>query len=172
VKPGVNPRRAASVPRIGALPSPEVKKLGYFVGKWVAKGMILPGSWGAGGKFRWTETTKWMAGHFFVIGSWDFQMPDELGGDGEEIFLMGYDPNLNAYTFDAFSSQGLHQVSRGTLQGDTWIWISEGTFSGKSAHQKMTMKVLSPTRYTLKFEVSCDAAAWKVFMEGEARKRS
>lgn len=46
---------------------------------------------------------------------WHSKKPPALGGDGEEIFIMGYDTNPNAYTFDAFSSQGLHQASKGTL---------------------------------------------------------
>jgi hypothetical protein len=97
-------------------PGPEVQKLGCFAGTWTTEGTIAPGPWGAGGKFSWTETTEWMSGNFFVVGQWDFQMPPELGGDGKEIFFMVYDTNQYVYTFDAFSSQGRHQVSRGTVK--------------------------------------------------------
>ena len=152
-------------------PAPEVKKLGYFVGKWATAGTIAPGSWGRGGKFSWTETTKWMSGHFFVIGQWDFEMPSALGGDGEEIFVIGYDTRQNVYTFDAFSSQGLHQISKGVVSDDTWIWTSESASSAQIVQQKMTMTILSPTSYSLKFELSTDGATWKTFMEGLATKR-
>jgi hypothetical protein len=154
-----------------AKPAPQVAKLGCFVGNWATKGTVLPGPWGAGGEFRWTETTEWMAGHFFVIGHWDFQMPAELGGDGEEIFIMGYDTNRGVYSFDAFSSQGLHQVSKGTLSEDTWTWTSESIQNGKPVQQKMTMQILSPVSYTLKFEISSDGATWLTFMEGKAVKK-
>jgi hypothetical protein len=154
-----------------AKPAPEVAELGYFVGKWTTHGKILPGAWGAGGEFSWRETTKWMTGKFFVVGHWDFKMPAELGGDGEEMFVMGYDSNHKVYTFDAFSSQGLHQVSQGTLSGDAWIWSSESIQNGKPVQQKMTMKVLSPTSYSLKFELSSDGATWVTFMEGKAAKK-
>ena len=154
-----------------AKPAPEVVELGYFVGKWITHGKILPGPWGAGGEFSWRETTEWMTGKFFVVGHWDFKMPAELGGDGEEMFVMGYDSNHKVYTFDAFSSQGLHQVSQGTLSGDAWIWSSESIQSGKPVQQKMTMKVLSPTSYSLKFELSSDGATWVTFMEGKAAKK-
>lgn len=152
-------------------PGPEVAKLGYFVGKWATKGTILPGPWGAGGEFSWTESTKWMSGQFFVVGHWDFKMPAELGGDGEEIFVMGYDMNQGTYTFDAFSSHGLHQVSSGTLSGGTWLWTSESIQNGKPVQQKMTMQVSSPTAYSLKFEISSDGLAWMTFMEGKAIKK-
>jgi hypothetical protein len=157
-------------------PAAEVAKLEYFVGNWMVEGTIFPGPWGTGGRFGWTDKTEWMAGRFFVVGHWDFTTPAELGGNGEELFVMGYDKRLRTYTFNAFSSQGLHQVSRGRLDGDTWIWDSEGVQNdaqGKEslAKQKMTMKVLSPTRYTLKFEISGDGLAWATFMEGIAVKR-
>src|ERR1700747_677932 len=74
-----------------AKPAPEVAKLDYFVGDWIVEGMIFSGSWGSGDKFGWTDKTEWMAGKFFVVGHWDFTMPAERGGDGEELFVMGYD---------------------------------------------------------------------------------
>ena len=154
-----------------ATPAPEVAKLGYFVGKWSTKGTILAGPWGAGGEFSWTESTEWMTGNFFVIGHWDFQMPAELGGGGKKIFIMGYDSNRRVYSFDAFSSQGLHQVSKGTLVDDTWLWTSESIQGGKPVQQKMTMQILSPSSYNLKFELSMDGAEWMTFMEGKAVKK-
>ena len=153
-------------------PAPEVQKLDYFVGAWTVEGMIAPGAWGVGGKFGWTDATEWMTGNFFVVGHWDFTMPAKLGGDGEELFVMGYDTAKSVYTFDAFSSQGLHQVSKGTLRGDTWIWDSEGVQAGQLVQQKMTMQMFSPTRYALKFEISNDGTNWATFMEGVATKKS
>jgi len=152
-------------------PCPELKKLGYFVGKWITHGTIAPGPWGAGGRFSWRETTKWMAGKFFLVGHWDFKMPAEMGGNGKELFLIGYDTRDGVYTFDAFSSQGLHQVSKGTCTGDTWTWTSEGLQDGRPVQQKMTMQTFSCTSYTLAFEVSMDGATWLPFMEGKATKK-
>jgi hypothetical protein len=170
-KAGAINKAKAETARAAAKPAPEVAKLGYFVGKWTAKGTILPGPWGAGGEFGWTENTEWMNGNFFVVGHWDFQMPAELGGDGEELFIMGYDANRRLYSFDAFSSQGLHQVSRGAHNGDAWLWTSESVQNGKPVQQKMTMKVLSPSGYELKFEISSDGVEWMTFMEGKATKK-
>ena len=154
-----------------ATPHPALQKLDYFVGSWTVEGTITAGSWGAGGRFGWTDTTEWMKGNFFVIGHWDFQMPSEMGGDGEEIFIMGYDANQNVYTFDAFSSQGLHQISKGTISGDTWIWTSHAVQGGRETQQKMTMQILSPIAYSLKFELSPDGSTWTTYMEGKATKK-
>ncbi len=158
---------AQAAPKPGA----EVKKLDYFVGAWATEGTISSGPWGNGGKFTWHDTTQWMDGNFFVVGHSTFTMPAEVGGDGTETTYMGYDTDKNRYTFDAFSSQGRHQVSQGTLSGDTWTWTSDATYEGQDFKQKMTMKVLSPTSYNMKFEISMDGTNWMTFMEGKATKK-
>ena len=154
-----------------SLPGPEVKKLDYFVGNWLTHGTIFAGPWGNGGKFSWTEKSEWMSGNFFVIGRWDFTMPEHLGGDGEEIFIMGYDANEAIYTFDAFTSQGRHQVSRGTVSDDKWLWTSRAIDSGKKLEQKYEIEIVSPAMYRLKFEICEDGVSWHPFMEGVAEKR-
>jgi hypothetical protein len=150
-------------------PAPEVKKLGYFVGKWITTGTISAGPWGDGGKFSWGEVTAWMAGGFFIVGHWDFKMPRHLGGGGEELFVMGYDTDRAVYTFNAFSSQGLHQVSQGTVSGDRWTWTSQALYDGKKVDQRLTMRILSPNAYTQKFEICIDGA-WITFMDGQTTK--
>lgn len=37
--------------------------------------------------------------------------------------------------------------------------------------QKMILKVLTPSSYTMKFEVSPDGTNWMTFMEGKATKK-
>jgi hypothetical protein len=152
-------------------PAPEVKKLNYFAGTWTTDGTIGQGPWGMGGKFSWAETTEWMSGKFFIAGDVDFKMPPEMGGDGKETWIMGYDTHQNVYTRDGFDSKGRHDVSKGTVSNDTWIWTSQGNYGGQEIKQKMTMKILSPTSYSMKFEVSTDGTTWMTFMEGKATKK-
>lgn len=151
-------------------PGPEVKKLGYFVGNWLTQGTIFPGPWGDGGKFSWTEKTEWMPGNFFVIGYWDFTMPEHLGGKGQEIFVMGYDISEALYTFDAFTSQGRHQVSRGVTSDNRWIWTSRAVYSDEKVEQKYEMEIVSAASYRLKFEICEDGVSWLSFMQGIAKK--
>jgi len=152
-------------------PGPEVKKLDYFVGTWSVEGTIAQGPWGAGGKFTSTDTSEWMPGSFFVEGRSDFKMPPEVGGEGKATSFMGYDTDENAYTYDEFNSQGRREVSKGTVSGDTWTWTSSQTYSGQEVKQKMTIKVLTPTSYSLKFEISMDGTNWMTFMDGKATKK-
>ena len=152
-------------------PGPELKKLDYFVGSWTADGAVTQGPWGAGGKFSISDTTEWTLGNFYVEGHGNFKMPAEVGGEGKAVSLMGYDVNENVYTRDEFNDQGQHEVSKGTVSGDTWTWTGSQVYGGQEIKQKMTIKVLSPTSYTMKFEISIDGTTWMTFMEGKATKK-
>ena len=152
-------------------PGAEVKKLDYFVGTWSVEGTIGQGPWGAGGKFTSSDTTEWMDGKFFVERHSDFKMPSELGGDGKAVSYMGFDAEENVYTYNDFNSHGRRVDSKGTVSGDTWTWTSSQNYGGQEIKQKMTMKVLTPSSYGLKFEVSIDGTNWTQFMEAKATKK-
>jgi hypothetical protein len=162
---------ASAWAQMAPTPGPEVKKLDFFVGTWTSEGIIAQGPWGAGGKFTSTDTADWMPGKFFVEGHADFKMPPELGGDGTAVSYLGYDTDENVYTYNEFSSQGRRENSKGTVSGDTWTWTSSQNYGGQEIKQKMTMKVLSPTSYTLKFEVSTDGTNWMPFMDAKVSKK-
>jgi hypothetical protein len=152
-------------------PGPEVKKLDYFVGSWTTEGTIDQGPWGSGGKFSSTSTDEWMPGGFFLISHRDFHMPAELGGDGSAMAVFGYDTNQNVYTRDEFTNGGQHNPAKATLKDDTWTWTSSRDFGGQEIQQRMTIKIVSPTSYTFKFEVSIDGTNWMPFMEARATKK-
>jgi len=152
-------------------PGAEVKKLDYFVGTWTSEGTVAQGPWGAGGKFTFTETAEWMPGNFFVEARADIKMPPEMGGDNKAISYMGYDVDQNTYTRDEFTAQGRHDVSKGTVTGDTWTFASSATYGGQEVKQRMTIKVVSPASHTMKFEVSMDGTNWMTVMEGKATKQ-
>lgn len=152
-------------------PGAEVKKLDYFVGTWTTEGSVSQGPWGAGGKFTTTETTEWLPGNFFIAGHGGFTMPAEVGGEGKFTAITGYDSAQNVYTRDAFDSHGQHEVSKGTVSGDTWTWTSEMNYGGQDIKQRMTIKTLSAASFNMKFEVSTDGTSWSTFMEGKATKK-
>ena len=157
--------------QMGGPPGPEVKKLDYFVGTWTTEGTIAQGPWGGGGKFTATGTSEWMPGNFFIQAHSESKMPPEIGGDSQAVMIMGYDTQQTTYTSDRFTSLGQHETSKGTLSGDTWIWSSSSSYGGMEIQGKMTIKTLSATSYTLKYEISMDGKTWTPFMEGKAAKK-
>jgi hypothetical protein len=156
---------------MGTPPGAEVKKLDYFGGTWTTDCTIAQGPWGMGGKFSATHTGEWMTGNFFLQGHSDYKMPPELGGDGKGLSMMGYDTQQNIYTLDEFNSTGQHASWKGSVSGDTWTFTNSMNYAGQDIDQKMTMKILSPTSYSVKFEVSLDGKSWMPFMEGKATKK-
>ena len=157
--------------QMGGPPGPEVKKLDYFVGSWTTEGTIAQGPWGAGGKFTGTNTIEWIPGSFFVQSSSDAKMPPELGGDSKALMIMGYDTQQGNYTSDRFTSLGQHESSKGSLSGDTWTWTNTSSYGGMEIQGKLTMKTVSPTSYTFKYEISMDGKTWTPFMDGKATKK-
>ena len=92
-------------------------------------------------------------------------------GKFKEMSVMGYDPDRKVYTYNSFSSLGQNETSTGTVDGDTWTWLSDENFGGMRMKGRFTMKVTSPTSYTMKFEVSQDGTNWMTAMEGKATKK-
>ncbi|MBV9182925.1 MAG: DUF1579 family protein [Acidobacteria bacterium] len=151
-------------------PAPELKKLQLFAGDWSADGTMTMGPPGTAPS-KWTRNShaEWLDGNFFLV---EHSVMD-LGpmGKGTELAVLGYDPEKNVYTYKAFNSMGQSEDSTGTVNGDIWTWLSEEHFGGAPMKGRYTMKVLSPTSYTMKFELSQDGSSWTTAMEGKAAKK-
>jgi Protein of unknown function (DUF1579) len=148
---------------------PEVKKLDYFTGSWVSEGDLKAGPTSPGGKFSMTERCDWMPGGFYVVVHSDYKTPM---GDGTGIAFYGYDTEAKGYTYDEFNSSGEPEHAKGAVDGDTWTWTSEQKMGGQTIKGRFTMKILTPTSYSFKYEMSPDGAAWTEIMEGKATKKS
>lgn len=150
-------------------PGPEHKKLDYFTGTWVSEGDMKPGPMGPGGKVTMNQEGKWMDGNFFVVIHADFNAG--AMGKGTNIAFLGYDPQEKVYTYDEFNSTGEVVHSKGTVEGDTWTWTNDMKMGPQTGKGRFTEKVLSPTSYNFKFEVSMDGTNWNTVMEGKATKK-
>jgi hypothetical protein len=150
-------------------PAPELKQLDFLSGDWTAEGTINPGPGMPGGKFSSTSNAEWMQGNFFLVEHSDMDMAGM--GKMKELAVLGYDPDRKVYTYTAFNSMGEAENSTGTVNGDTWTWLSDEHMGGMTMKGRFTMKVLSPTSYNMKFELSQDGSNWMTGMEGKATKK-
>ena len=150
-------------------PAPELKKLDFLTGDWTSTGDMKPGPGMPGGKFSYSTHAEWMEGNFFLVEHSDL----DLGamGKGKELAILGYDSDKKVYTYAAFNSMGEAEISTGTVSGDTWTWTSDEHMGGMTMKGRFTMKVLSPTSYNMKFELSQDGTNWMTGMEGTATKK-
>lgn len=150
-------------------PAPALKKLDFLAGEWTSTGDMKPSPGMPGGKFSYSSHAEWMQGNFFLVENSDM----DLGpmGKGKELAIMGYDSDKKVYTYTAFNSMGEAETATGTLNGDTWTWTSDEHMGGMTMKGRFTMKVLSPTSYNMKFELSQDGTNWMTGMEGTATKK-
>jgi len=149
-------------------PGPELKKFDYFVGSWILEGDTKASPFGPAGKWSGTETLKWMDGGFFLVSHSTFK--SDSMGNGSGVAYMGYDVNDKMYTYDEFNTMGEAEHSKGMVEGDTWTWTNDEKMNGQTIKGRFSMKILSPTSYTMKFEMSQDGTNWNTIMEGKATK--
>ena len=149
-------------------PGPEVKKLAYFTGHWSSDGDVKPGPMGPGGKFHSDDHYEWLDGGFFVVIHGKFTGGGM--GSGSSTAYMGYDSNDKVYTYDEFSSMGEATHSKGTVDGDTWVWNNDMKMGPQTLKGRFTMKILSPTSYSYKYETSPDGNSWTTVMDGKETK--
>jgi hypothetical protein len=148
-------------------PGPEHQKLQYFAGTWSMDGDMKPSPMGPGGKFTGTEHNEWMDGGFFLLSHSDVTMPV---GKAKGLAVFGYNSEEKMYTYNGFNSMGEGESAKGTIDGDTWNWTNENKMGGKLMRGRYTVKTLSPTSYTFKFEMQPEGADWATIMEGKATK--
>jgi len=112
---------------------------------------------------------EWMEGNFFLVSKSEANM--EGMGKVTGLVVMGYDPDQKVYTYRSFNSMGQSELSLGKVDGDTWTWTGDEHYGGMTMKGRVTMKVTSPTSYTIKFELSMDGKEWFPAMDGKATKK-
>jgi Protein of unknown function (DUF1579) len=148
-------------------PAPELKKLDFLVGTWNDQGDMKASPMGPGGKMTMTEKNDWMPGGFFLTLHTNFT--SEMGS-GSGMAFMGYDADNKQYTYDEFNSMGERSHSTGSLDGDTWTWLGDQKMGSQTMKGRFTMKVLSPSSYSFKYEMSQDGTTWNTVMDGKSTK--
>lgn len=148
-------------------PAPELARLSYFSGNWTSEGDLKPSPWGPGGKFTSKAHVEWMSGKFFLLSHGSFT---GAMGSGTEMAVMGYKADDKVYTYDDYNSMGEAEHSTGTISGDTWTWLGDEKQNGKSFKGRFTIKELTPTSYSFKYEMQPEGSQWSTIMEGKATK--
>jgi Protein of unknown function (DUF1579) len=150
-------------------PAPELKKLDYFLGNWKMDVDTKASSFGPGGKATGTEHYEWMQGNFYMISHSTYS--SQSMGSGIEYAVLGYDSAKKEYTYESFNSDGEHEVATGMpdADGKVWTWYSSGE-SPMPMKWRFTETVVSPTSYTIRFDMSQDGKTWSNVMEGKVTK--
>jgi hypothetical protein len=128
-------------------PSPEVKKLAVMVGRCMNEGEVKPGAFGPNSpamKVSGIDDCKWTAGGFGLACTETV----DIGGTKEiETDVAFYDPISKKYEYHGIRNTGETNNQTGTLDGDTWTWLGQGSLGDKVFHTRYIMKVVSSDSY-------------------------
>ena len=142
---------------------PEHKKLEFMLGKWTVEGEIKANEFVRAGKTVNTETATLGPGGFYVESRAEGQL-------GTRLAIVAYDSHAKVYTSYYASSVGLVGTATGTVNGNTWTWMVEDKFAGKAVKGRTTITTLSPTQYTIKYEMADEKGGYTTILEGKATK--
>ena len=148
-------------------PTPAHQRLSYFVGHWKTEGVVHAGPFSPGGAFSSDDHAEWMDGEFFVVTRAASTTPQ---GRQFQLSVLGYDAQQQVYTFSAFNNAGVRTTATGTVDGDTWTWVSADTIGGQTIRLRHTITMASPSAYTFRFDLSTDGATWSTFIDGKTTK--
>lgn len=164
---------AASVPARAQFdapkPGPEHKKLEYFAGKWTTESEAKANPFGPAGKYTSKDDCSVFQGGFAVVCHSEGTGPM---GAMKSVGILGYSGEDKVYTYYGLDNSGMvpTTVAKGSLTGDTWVYTDESKMGGKAMKSRYTIKQLSPTAYSFKWEMQGDAGAWSTLMEGKSTK--
>jgi hypothetical protein len=147
-------------------PSPEVQKLGYWLGTWRGEGETTGGPFGPAGKLSSTTTCEWFEGGFQLVCR-----GEETGPSGTRKFLniRAYDETAKAYTEYGISSDAEYDTG-GTIIDNKKTFVVHSEVEGKPLDIRYTEEQVSPTVFTYKAEASVDGAPWTTIAEGKGTK--
>ncbi|MGA9852833.1 MAG: DUF1579 family protein [Gammaproteobacteria bacterium] len=152
----------ASLPK----PGPEVKKLGVLVGNWTESVELKPSSMmPSGGKLTLSLSCVWIVNGFAVSCTETGEMPGM--GKVTDKYTMAYDSEAKNYIFFEVSSDGEVGTTRGTINGDTWVFESDLPMQGKMTHDRFTAHYTSKDSADVIYEMGPDASHMQVIMEGK-----
>jgi len=147
-------------------PSPEVKRMEYWVGNWTTELEFKPG-FGPAGKVIGKVHEEWLTRGYFVVSraEWTGAL-----GNSTELSVMGYNADEKVYTNYDFNGAGIATYSQGPVNGDTWTLTGTAKMGDKKITNRFTVKEVSPTLCTFKLESAPEGGDWVTVMEGKSTK--
>ncbi|HSN15867.1 MAG TPA: DUF1579 family protein [Anaeromyxobacteraceae bacterium] len=150
-------------------PGPEHQRLAFFVGRWKGEAEVKQNPFMPAGKHTSSDTCEWFEGRFAVVCRNESR---SATGTMKSLGLIGYSPEEKVYTYYGVESSpmAMTSVSRGTVEGGTWVYTDESKMGGKTVRSRYTIRETSPTSYTFTWEMQGDDGTWATVIEGKQTK--
>jgi hypothetical protein len=140
------------------------ERLNYFAGSWRVEVHMTAGALDSR-TYVSTENNEWAPDHSLLLSK-----PQGDVALASGVAVMGYSPSKHVYTYHILKSTGDTEDLHGTLEDQTWTWLTEELPSGPQPKKtRITMKQISPTSYALRVE-TLEGEAWSTVIEGTAKK--
>ncbi|MDE2235757.1 MAG: hypothetical protein KGL13_07695 [Gammaproteobacteria bacterium] len=153
--------------------APELNALNVQSGHWIYHGTTTPRKAGARpGTFTWDEHCSWSADQLFLMCSFD---NDWSGHKIQSLVVDTWnskDRSYWHYEMYAVGESGEKPfASKMSIQGHTWIETGEDNDHGRKAYDRISYVYHSPTRVSVKIQVSPDQKHWKTTLDGTGVKQ-
>ena len=148
-------------------PSPEHKRLQFFVGDWKVEGDIKQSAFGPAGKMTATQHCEWFDGQFHVTCRGE---GTELGVKSKDLVIFGYDAAQGVYTRYNIGSSGEGALATAKLDGKIWRWQGGEKDTTKGMQVRFPATEVSPDSYTFQVDVSIDGKPFVTVLQGKATR--
>lgn len=148
--------------------APELRALDVQAGHWIYHGTTAPRHEGGNaGTFTWDEHCGWSANKLFLTCSFD---NDWQGHKAQTLVVDTWNSQDKSYwhyeMFAVGSSGAKPFASRMSIHGNTWTELGVEDAHGKKTYERISYVYTSPTKVTVKIEVSPDQKQWKTTLAG------
>jgi hypothetical protein len=146
------------------VPSPEHKKLGFWIGIWKIEAEAKETPLWPAGEYKATMNAEWFEGKFHVICryKWSGAM-----GDYSALEILGYDAGFGEYFDYVIDGFGTGLVFKGKVKENVWTYVADVKAEEKAIKFRWTVKDESPGLITWTSELSIDGGPW--ILGGEAK---
>lgn len=162
------PAYAADLPAL----SPKLQALDVQSGHWVYHGTTAATPTDKAGTFAWDEHCGWSADRLFLMCSFD---NDWSGQKVQSLVVDSWndkDQTYWHYEMFAVGDTGAKPfVSKMSVDGATWTEYGEDDDQGKKSYDRIVYHYDSPTKVSVKIEISPDGKQWKTVVQGEGLKQ-
>jgi hypothetical protein len=152
--------------------APQLKALDAQAGHWIYHGTTTDSATGKTGTFTWDEHCSWSSDKLFLNCSFDNDWSGEKVQSEVVDTWNAKDQAYWHYEFFAVGASGDKPFSsKMTIQGNTWTELGEDDDGGKKSFDRISYVYTSPTKVSVKVEVSPDQKRWKTVLEGTGIKQ-
>lgn len=102
--------------------SPELQRLGFYVGRWTETGQMREDPSQPFKAISGGETCRWAAGGYAVVCEEKMTGP---GGGWDGVYILSYDAAGKQYHVYGTEKPGNNMHAVGQVDGERWVWVTD-----------------------------------------------